>query len=128
MMWTMTADVLLFAAMAQYPNRIRELRLARGWSQDVLADAVGCSKVQISGLERGKPRLDTEWMRRIGHALGVTPADLLSAEDNPLQLSHAERRLIANYRSASPEQQENVERVTEALTGFGHFDQTRRAS
>jgi transcriptional regulator with XRE-family HTH domain len=104
--------------MADFPNRIRELRLERTWSQDTLALAVGCSKVQISDLERGKVQLTVEWMRRIAPALGVTPADLLSVQDNPLLLSDTERDFIARLRSATPEQREYVGRVTDALIPY----------
>ncbi|MDP9412681.1 MAG: helix-turn-helix domain-containing protein [Pseudomonadota bacterium] len=114
----MSAQIIPFQAMADLPNRIRELRSARRWSQDILALAVGCSKPQISDLERGKKPLTVEWMRRIAVALDVPPADLLSREDNPLLLSEAERELIARLRSASPEQRQNVERVTEALIPY----------
>ena len=112
----MAADVLLLAPMADYPNRIRELRLKRGWSQEELATRVGCSKVQISGLERGRPRLDVDWMRRIADALGVFPVDLLGRDDNPLQLTASEHRLLMTYRHADDGQRGNIERVAEALT------------
>jgi transcriptional regulator with XRE-family HTH domain len=110
--------------MADAPNRIRELRLARDWSQDKLANEVGCSKPQISDLERGNKPLTVEWMRRISRALTsseapISPADLLSQGDNPLLLSDAERELIERLRSATPEQRHNVERVTEALIPDG---------
>lgn len=101
--------------MADFPNRIRELRVAQTWSQDTLALAVGCSKPQISDLERGNIQLTVEWMRRIAPALGVTPADLLSASDNPLKLSEPERELIERLRTATPEQQATLERVAEAV-------------
>ncbi|MGN6124781.1 MAG: helix-turn-helix domain-containing protein [Sphingomonas oligoaromativorans] len=112
----MTAEILHFARMSDYPNRIRELRLTRGWSQDQLAERVGCSKMQISGLERGKPILDTIWMRRLADALGVYPADLLSVEDNPMRVSDVERRYLQRYRNASPEEKATLERVTDAVT------------
>lgn len=87
-------------------------------SQETLASAVGCSKQQISDLERGSIQLTVGWMRRIAAALHVSPADLLSLQDNPLHLSDAERDLIARYRAATPDQQRNVERVTEALIPY----------
>lgn len=101
--------------MAELPNRIRELRIARDWSQDQLAAACGCSKAQISDLERGNRGLDIDWMRRIARALGITPGELLSLEDNPLLPVGAEREIVERYRHATAEQRSNLARVTEAL-------------
>jgi transcriptional regulator with XRE-family HTH domain len=44
-------------------------------SQQALGDAVGISKMTISDLERGKIRLDLEYMRRIAQALNVATTD-----------------------------------------------------
>lgn len=117
-----SAQVIQFVPMAQFPNRIRELRMQVGWSQDLLADVVGCSKPQISDLERGNRRLDVEWMRRISKALGVLPADLLSKEDNPMRLDDKEREIIARYRAASSEGKEIVERVAETVKPYRDRD------
>ena len=111
----MSADILLCVPMDQYPNRIRELRLQRGLTQDQLADKINCSKMQISGLERGKPKLDIEWMRRISAGLGCNPADLLNREDNPWQLSDAERELLARFRAADADRQADLSNVAGAL-------------
>ncbi|QUM73322.1 helix-turn-helix transcriptional regulator [Sphingopyxis granuli] len=104
--------------MDKNPNRIRELRLAKGWSQDRLAEEVGCSKMQISGLERGKPKLDLEWMRRLAAPLGVTPADLLPVEDNPRALSEDEWALIQQYRGADARGRDELQRVADVLLLF----------
>jgi transcriptional regulator with XRE-family HTH domain len=114
----MSAEILHFARMTDDPNRIRELRLARGLSQQVVADRVGVSKVTISDLERGKMRLDLEYMRRIGKALGVIAADLLPADVNPWALSEDERYLIEQLRYAAPEVRDQVRRVTDALIPY----------
>lgn len=111
----MSAKILQFVAMDDHPNRIRELRMALRLSQQDLADRVGCSKMQISGLERGKPLLDINWMRRIAPALGVLPADLLTAEDNPMRLSEEERLLISSYRCGDEDQQATLLRVSDAI-------------
>lgn len=113
--------------MAELPNRIRELRTARDWSLDFLAEKVGCSKVQISDLERGGVNLTVEWMRRVAPALGVTPAELLTVQDNPLLLSDAERDIIERYRAATAEQQHSADRVIEALLPILPEDQQKRA-
>jgi len=113
--------------MLDYPNRIRELRTARDWSLDTLAAKVGCSKVQVSELERGMIQLTVEWMRRIAPALDVTPAELLTPTDNPLLLSEAERVLIERYRAASADQKESLTRVTEALIPYRTEDAERAA-
>ena len=66
----MSAEILHFFGVLDAPNRIRELRLAAGLSQQALGDRVGVSKVTVSDLERGNMKLDTEYMRRFALALG----------------------------------------------------------
>lgn len=104
--------------MDRNPNRIRELRLAKGWSQDRLAEEVGCSKMQISGLERGRPKLDLEWMRRLAAPLGVTPADLLPVGDNPRALSEEEWALIQQFRAGDDRGRDELQRVADVLLPF----------
>lgn len=111
----MSAEVLHFFGVIDAPNRIRELRLAAGHSQQWLGDQVGVSKVTISDLERGKMRLDTEYMRRIAQALDARPADLLPLADNPDALTADERRLIEQLRHASPEQRDQVRKVADVI-------------
>ncbi|KAL5684525.1 hypothetical protein EMGR_006551 [Emarellia grisea] len=113
-----TATVLSFLRMEDMPNRILELRRAAKLSQEELGFRVGVSKMQISGMERGKRELSLGMMRRLAEALDVSPADLLCDEDNPMRLATDERALLSRYRAADPEQQRNIERVTEALVPF----------
>lgn len=88
-------------------------------SQDELAGLVGCSKMQISGLERGKPKLNLLWMQRLAAPLGVAPAELLLATDNPnAARDDEELRLLALFRSAPDELRGQFLQVGEALAGF----------
>lgn len=58
--------------------RIRELRLARQWSQAQLAEKVGVRQATISGLETGRTRrVDLDTIDALARALGVQPGELL---------------------------------------------------
>lgn len=107
--------------MEDYPNRIYEHRKARGLSQEALAVAINprTTKMSISRMERGLQPITLDDLREIGRVLGVNPADLLAAADNPLgPRSDSEAALIDRYRAADPERREDLDRVMDALVPF----------
>lgn len=68
-----------------------ELRNARGWSQQKLADEVSrtgkpCGQPDIARLEIGKKKMTMDWMVRLGRALDVDPKAFLDApgKDTPV--------------------------------------------
>ncbi|PKP66402.1 MAG: XRE family transcriptional regulator [Alphaproteobacteria bacterium HGW-Alphaproteobacteria-7] len=69
--------------LEEYPNRIREFRLANDMTQQQLADVVGMSAVNIGHLELGRRDINLSNLRMIAKVFGVPTATLLSARDNP---------------------------------------------
>lgn len=114
----MSADILQFTAVNEAPNRIRELRMEAGLSQQTLGDRIGVSKVTISDLEKGNMQLTQDYMQRIAHALDVLAADLLPLAVNPSALSREERRFVEQLRQASPEQRDQIHRVADVIAPF----------
>jgi transcriptional regulator with XRE-family HTH domain len=96
-------------------NRIRELRNARGWKLVDLANKLDSSAGQISDLENGKRELTIHWMRRIARALGVEPADLLSARDYSTSLTAEEHLLLERFRNGESGQREQLLRMAEII-------------
>jgi transcriptional regulator with XRE-family HTH domain len=63
--------------MSALPNRIRELRRARGLTQVELAQRAGVTDGQVSRWETGRrPTMLMTTARRLASALGVTVDDL----------------------------------------------------
>lgn len=98
------------------PNRIQELLDARGMSQADLARVANVTPSALNKVLKGTRGLDQEWLRRLAPHLGVTPAELLPVEDNPLSLSQDEKALLARYRAADRNTRAQLSRVSEALT------------
>jgi transcriptional regulator with XRE-family HTH domain len=57
--------------------RIRELRLAKGVSQEALADEAGVHRTYMGSVERGERNISLENIVKIAHALKVAPSALL---------------------------------------------------
>jgi transcriptional regulator with XRE-family HTH domain len=57
--------------------RIRELRLARGISQEALADEAGVHRTYMGSVERGERNISLENIVKIARALKVAPGTLL---------------------------------------------------
>ena len=62
---------------ARVGNRIRELRQAKGWSQQILADHAQMERAHLSRLEDGQREAGLRILEKIAEALGVEPYELL---------------------------------------------------
>ena len=61
--------------------RLREVRLARGLSQQELSERAGVRQAAISEIESGKRRrVDLDVLDRLCATLGVQPGELLALE------------------------------------------------
>lgn len=59
--------------------RLRELRLARGMSQEALAHEAELDRTYVSSCERGKRNISLENIHRLAAALDVSPTKLLES-------------------------------------------------
>ena len=57
-------------------KRIRQLRTARGWSQEHLADEAGMHRTYMWGIEQGIRNPSVRHLVRVADALGVPIRDL----------------------------------------------------
>ena len=60
--------------------RVRDLRQARGLSQEQLAEIAGLHRTYVSSLERGQRNVGLDNILALAAALGVTPADLFTEQ------------------------------------------------
>jgi len=95
-------------------NRIKVFREARGLSLEGLAKLVGTTNQQISLLETGKRKLTSEWLGRLGSALGCHPWALVS-EDLPSGLNHQEIRLLEGFQRVSAAQRRALLELIRAI-------------
>lgn len=59
-------------------RRIRELRLAQGYSQEAFADKCGLHRTFMGTLERGKSNVSFSNLAKVAETLGVTLSELLT--------------------------------------------------
>lgn len=100
----------------QLPNRVRELRKARGWTLAQLAKAVGMTTGHVQKLEVGDRELTLPVMERFARELGVSVADLLPPALGGL--SDKERRIIDTYREVPSYMRGAIEAVAEGQQGY----------
>ena len=61
----------------EFGEKVRALRVARGMSQEALADAAGLHRTHVSLIERGRRSVRLETVERLAIALRVQPARLM---------------------------------------------------
>jgi transcriptional regulator with XRE-family HTH domain len=60
-----------------FGKRVRELRIAKGLSQEELAELAALHRNYVGGIERGERNLGLLNLVQLAHALSVKPAKLL---------------------------------------------------
>ncbi len=63
--------------LRKFGLRVRQLREARGWSQEDFGEAAGLHRTYVSGIERGTRNPTLTVLARIAKAFGLTPNQLL---------------------------------------------------
>ncbi len=98
-------------------ERVRELRLARGLTQEALCERAGISLDAVTRIERGSrvPTIDT--IERLAGALGVAVTDLFGPSSAPRtpKTPAALRRLVALLETEPAEVQDGAEEVVRAV-------------
>ena len=64
----------------KFGNRVRELRIAKGLSQEVLAQKSGLHRTYIGGIERGERNISLANIQKIALALDSTIIKLFQFE------------------------------------------------
>lgn len=64
-------------------RNLRDLRKAKGLSQEAFADLLLIHRTYMGGLERGERNITLKTVERIAGALGLDPAELLADHRAP---------------------------------------------
>ena len=88
--------------------RIRQLREAKGWTQDHLASLSNMSRSQLAMIERETRPANTLRLNAIAAALGVPLEHLFESEGN-------DARILALFRNMSETDKESLVRIAESL-------------
>ncbi|MGC5774876.1 helix-turn-helix domain-containing protein [Paenibacillus pabuli] len=62
-------------------NRIRELRKAKGWTQEQLAEAAGLHYSYIGGVERGDRNISLETLEKIINGLQISAEEIFKFKE-----------------------------------------------
>ena len=65
------------SARQRFAQNLRAARLARGLSQEELADLAGLHRTYVGSVERGERNISIDSMERLAAATGLDVADLL---------------------------------------------------
>lgn len=74
-------------------QKLRMLRLVRGWSQERLAAASGLHRTYVSLIERSECNVSLDTLEQIANALSITPSELLGTPD-PAELGEEVLRAL----------------------------------
>ena len=69
----MTSD----SELIRFGKRVRELRTARGFSQEAFADQCGLDRTYMGGIERGKRNVSLRNINLIAQSLGISLSELM---------------------------------------------------
>ncbi len=112
-------------------ERVKELRLDKGYTLRQVADTVGVSEATMQRYENGKIKISTPMINKLASALGTSASWLLGEQERDLTqngqvfgISKTERILIQIYRILSQQERTMVRELLFALN-YHHTDYNR---
>jgi transcriptional regulator with XRE-family HTH domain len=72
-----------------YPNNIKKLQKARGWTIDQAAAAAGMSRGNYIKVERGEVRLNSTSLEKLARGFGVSKAEILASPEKAQVVGYA---------------------------------------
>lgn len=110
-------------------NRVRDLRMERGWSQPELARRSTLSNAMVSMVERGERTPSLEALAALASALDVDPAILLTVDETASMKADA-RRLAEELSDLKLPRAdiEALRRIARALAGDRDAAATRKTT
>lgn len=108
--------------MADFKDRLRELRAEKGLTQQELGDAIGLHGMSISGYERGVKKPSFEALDNLADALNVSIDYLLGSsdvnsqyprhgDDTAARMDAYHKAILTAYDEASPDTQAAVRAI-----------------
>ena len=105
-------------------NRIRDLRVERGWTQGQLAKMLNTKHQSVSRYEAEERGIDVEVIGKLCEIFGVTADYLLGRSGiRSFDISEEEAQLLDAYRALSPAGREYI-RHSLALAALGHSEKS----
>ena len=107
-------------------NRLKEMRLEKGWSQAQLGKKLNCTDVTVSRYETGQHGMDDEVIVKLCDIFGCTADYLLGrSSTGGLRLTPEEENIILALRRADDRA---IEMVNVALAPFKQEESFSRAA
>ena len=103
-------------------EKIRQLRIEKGLSQEALGEIVGVKKAAVNKYETGRViNIKKSMLVKLADALGVLPATLLDDVDGQAVYSSDEHYLIELYRKLNETGRQKIISYTEDLVALGKY-------
>lgn len=93
---------------------LKEIRLAKGFTQDYIADMANVNTSHISNIENNRVKVSLSTLVQICNALDVT-VDYVLAGEYITSNSVIEREILHELRLCSPETQKQILKIVKAL-------------
>lgn len=93
----------------RFPNRVRELRLRAGLTQEELGKKLSLTNSPVAKLERGETRLHLDQINALARVFHCHPMELF------LPMSIEERQAMTLLRDATPDMRRRMVEVLKAM-------------
>lgn len=95
--------------MSEFGNRLKELRVAKNWNQEDLAQAMGLTQASISQFEKGLRIPTPANINKFAEVLGVSRESLAGDNDGKFE----KEMLMRNISNLTPETLRKINEIVE---------------